>query len=76
MSDLTPCNYCSLQELRRRANANGKRIILAKDEHGWIGAYAVPSLVTDDGFMAMPIGKVDKRTGRSKYWVASFMELP
>lgn len=34
MSELTRCNYCTLQDVRRRNP--GKRVSTRRDEHGWL----------------------------------------
>lgn len=38
MSELTRCNYCSLQEMRQLAKERGAKVILGRDEYGWITA--------------------------------------
>lgn len=35
MSELTPCNYCELTRIRRRAQRAGQAIKLEVGEHGW-----------------------------------------
>jgi hypothetical protein len=37
MSELTPCNYCSLEDMKRRAKERGTHIVLSVDpETCWI----------------------------------------
>lgn len=38
MSELTPCNYCTLKFLRQQAAKRSVTIVLGKDEHGWVTA--------------------------------------
>lgn len=75
MSELTRCNHCSLQAYRRGAKPKGRRILLAKDEYGWIGVYEVPATMRYFDFQALPVGNADRRSGRGKYKIASFKEL-
>lgn len=35
MSELTTCNYCTLQDIKRRADERGATVSLSKDEYGW-----------------------------------------
>ena len=37
MSELTRCNYCSLQDMKRRAEKRGVTVILGRDR-GWVTA--------------------------------------
>lgn len=75
MSELTRCNYCSLQAYRRRAERRGAQIVVQNDEHGWTGVYELPGDFSVDEFRALPPGNWDKHTGRAKYKIASFMQL-
>lgn len=36
MSELTKCNWCTLQWMKARAKARGVEIIVDKDENGWV----------------------------------------
>lgn len=38
MSELTMCNYCTLQRMKEVAEQRGCEVILEKDEQGWTGA--------------------------------------
>lgn len=38
MSELTPCNYCNYQAMKRRAEKRGVTVILSSDENGWVSA--------------------------------------
>jgi hypothetical protein len=37
MSELTPCNYCSLQGIKNRNK--GKKVTLERDEYGWLAVH-------------------------------------
>ena len=60
MSEETPCNYCSLKQMRASAEAQGKEVILFGGD-----AYVVPK--------GQPLP--DDMEGREKAWAAWFMEL-
>jgi len=71
MSELTPCNYCSLQGIKARAKMNGCKVYL-RNSTGSLGGIDV---------FVVPLGKkldtrVDER-GESigGQWKAWFMEL-
>lgn len=38
MSELTKCNYCTLQDMRERAERRGVYVILKLDKEGWTTA--------------------------------------
>ena len=39
MSEMTPCNHCTLQSMRRRAQERGVVVVLGRDEEsGWVTA--------------------------------------
>jgi hypothetical protein len=49
MSELTPCNYCSLQTLRDRAKAEGKILARRPDAFGpWGGGLRFHMIDTKD----------------------------
>ena len=56
MSELTSCNYCTLQDMRRRVRKEGAKIV-TRDDDGWIKTYKVDrnKKETDAGhsFMAL-----------------------
>ena len=68
MSDLTICNYCSLQAIKQRAKENNLKVTLLQSnwELGGIDVYVHPKDVK--------VKKLDDRE-REKYRVAWFMEL-
>lgn len=70
MSSITKCNYCKLRTLRRRAKASGEKIVLVGNT-----AYRIPQRMSKRDFLKLPVGTPDNRVGRSKYWVAWFMEI-
>lgn len=42
MSELTPCNHCSLENIRYRAKKKGFIVTLKLDNHGWTSVYVHP----------------------------------
>jgi len=63
MSELTPCNYCSLNSIKRRADRNGKRVT-TQWRNGWLEVYVHPSDV-----------KIVNDKDREKYRQGSMMAL-
>lgn len=51
MSDLTPCNYCTLKRMQERAKRDGKKLT-TKWEDGWIRVYE-DGKKTGTSFMAL-----------------------
>jgi len=45
MSELTPCNYCSLYWIKHRAKKNGKQVT-TEWRNGWLEVYVHPADVT------------------------------
>ena len=42
MSELTPCNYCSLQRYKRRAKERGNKIVVKPNtEHGGLDVFEI-----------------------------------
>lgn len=66
MSELTPCNYCNLRNIKRRAAAEGM-IVTTVPENDWIEVYVHPASVTD------LTQKVNNEP--SGYWVASMKKI-
>ena len=38
MSELTLCNFCQLQRMRKRAKERGVTVKMGQDDHGWVTA--------------------------------------
>lgn len=67
MSELTPCNFCSLKSIKRRADRKGMNVTLVPDDQGWIAVYVHPPNVA---------GFPDNHDGESpQYRVASMMRI-
>jgi hypothetical protein len=66
MSELTPCNYCSLRNIRRRAERKGLNVTLRHEGSGTT-VYIHPSDVTE--FPLREDGEPDE------YFAAWFMAL-
>ena len=67
MSELTPCNHCTLCDIKRRAREDGKLVVLkAHPEEG--------SPSGQDVFVSPGETKYSERF-RKEYWTAWFMEL-
>lgn len=71
MSELTLCNYCSLKQIERLAEAAGEKVIVYRNT-----AYTVPKALSKKAFLDLPDGDPDKKTGKGKYFSAWFMQLP
>ncbi len=71
MSELTQCNYCSLQGIKRRAGREGKHVHLNPDtrmSRGGVDIYVTP--VTVD----LPTAGVTQGSEfHQQYWVGWFM---
>jgi hypothetical protein len=50
MSELTSCNFCTLQDIKRRNK--GKKVTTQRDEDGWIRVF-VDGKPTGTSFMAL-----------------------
>lgn len=51
MSELTRCNYCSLNSIKQRAKRSGKQVTTQRREDGWLEVYVHPAevkIVTDE----------------------------
>lgn len=65
MSDLTPCNFCTLQALRKRARAKGKRLTLFPGTTaGGVDVLIHPGVT-----------RAELKRNRDLYFAAWFMEL-
>lgn len=69
MSELTPCNYCTLRRIKARAEKKGNRVILAPAKDASRGG-------TDVLVHPKHIPAKDARAKRKKYFVAWMMEIP
>ena len=67
MSDLTICNYCRLQGIRRRAKESGKKVATK--------AGGFPEFPTGTSVFRHPKEVKDKNRFQEQYRVAWFMEL-
>jgi hypothetical protein len=68
MSELTPCNYCSLNSIRRRAKESGLKVTL-RHNRGGLDVYTHPPEIEIKE-------KVSDRTDEpNEYWRAWFMVL-
>ncbi len=73
MSELTPCNYCTLKGIRARAIENDNHVYLHRKtwELGGIDIYVAPEGV------ALPQSGVGEGSEFHKqYWVCWFMKIP
>lgn len=61
MSSLTPCNYCSLARIKKRAEEQGQAVTVIKGD-----VYVHPK----GAIIQATIGEKDRR-----YWVAWMMEI-
>ncbi len=70
MSELTQCNYCSLQQYEREAKKKNMKVHLITNKHGGIDVYITPK-------KEKPDTRTDPKTGNnlSPYWRSWFMEL-
>lgn len=69
MSELTPCNFCSLSDIKYRAKQRGQVVTTLIDDAGWTDVYVHPSDVTE---LPAKRGHDDEW---SKYQVASMMKI-
>ena len=70
MSELTPCNYCNLRSIERRAKADGQqRVTLIGGIGGFIDIYVHPDSVSAQ---ALAVGKVSER---KLYWQAAMVAI-
>lgn len=67
MSELTPCNYCSLNNIKRRAEQDGMIVTTRLDSAGWTAVYVHPPRVN--------LPKNDSHDKPSPYRVALMMEI-
>lgn len=73
MSELTPCNFCNLNRIKRRAKENGMKVTVLNDPRWGMGGSNV--YVHPKGL------KIEKLPGgedgpRSKYFASWMMEIP
>lgn len=66
MSELTPCNFCSLNRIKYRAKQRG-RLVTTRSESGWTVVYVHPPDVTE--FPRREDGEP------SEYFAASMMKI-
>ena len=66
MSELTPCNYCSLSRIKQRADKKGWQVTTKPDGHGWTAVYVHPPEIKD-----FP----DDDNEPSEYFAASMMRI-
>jgi len=69
MSELTPCNYCTLRRIRERAKVSGVRVTVLRDAKwglGGVNVYVHPVKVN--------VRKL-REYDRGKYRAAWFMEV-
>ena len=75
MSDLTRCNYCTLQNIKRRAKEEGNKVILKPGWRGGTDVYVVPKGVAIPKEVKSGTDKEEGDEFHKKYCVAWFMEL-
>jgi len=79
MSELTQCNYCSLQRIRARAKREGKVVTLIPGGIG-VDVFVHPEYVGLTGKVRIPANHRDSGgdlySRYEKYFVASMMEIP
>ena len=68
MSELTQCNYCTVQSLKRRYKGRGKVVMHNSDD--WVDVYVVPNDEELDT-------RTDPKTGNhlSRQWKMSCLEI-
>lgn len=71
MSELTRCNFCTLQSIKSRAKAKDSHVVVKPGSFG-TDVFVVPRNVD---FAKLPRGDDDERTGQTKYRVASLLEV-
>ncbi len=71
MSELTPCNYCTLKGIKSCAKRDNK---IVKTLSGGMGTqvFVYPP---DIDLTSLPEGNWDDKTGKMKYCVAELMEI-
>ena len=70
MSELTLCNYCSLQRIRAKAKQEGKRVVIKSSP--WAEAIGIGSI---GGYEIYCVPK-DQQLDRKKHHVGWMMEIP
>lgn len=70
MSELTPCNYCTLQRIKRNAIRDGKVVTVLPGGIGRDVYVHPPDVVIPKG-----TDSDDYATGSPPYWIASMMEI-
>lgn len=68
MSELTPCNFCNLGNIKDRAKQSGQIVTMLIDNMGWTDVYVHPSDVTE-------FAKRSHDDEWSPYQVASLMKI-
>lgn len=72
MSELTPCNFCSLQSIRRQAKKDGKRVMLLP---GWCGGTDVLVYPKDVNIRKVEGIQTVDHPNREKYLVAWMQKI-
>jgi hypothetical protein len=73
MSELTPCNYCNLNRIKRRAKENGMKVTVLNDARWGMGGSNV--YVHPKGLKIEKLGGAEDGP-REKYRVSWMMEIP
>ena len=76
MSELTPCNYCTLQWIKQRAKKAGNQVVVRKG--GWFNGVDVFVVPPGIGIPEVIDSGDDKHNGdefTKKYFCAWFMKL-
>lgn len=68
MSELIPCNYCNLIDIKYRAKQRGQAVTTLVDDTGWTDVYVHPSDITQ-------FATRSHNDEWSQYQVASMMEI-
>ena len=73
MSELTPCNHCRLESIKRRAKQNGMKVTVINDARWGMGGSNV--YVHPNGLKIEKLGGGEDGP-REKYRVSWMMEIP
>ena len=65
MSELSECNFCHLQRIKKSAKKRKKTIVLIKED-GWINVYKHPKNLEVN---------LEKQENKDKYWLVSFAAI-
>jgi len=77
MSELTKCNFCSLQAIRQKAREKKQRVVLRSGQGslGGTDVYVIPRGVPLPKHIKAGTEKTEGDAFHQKYFVAWFMEL-